>query len=106
MKEIFTALSIFIIYIFWLPITILKDISAVLYTPFDIQRFLTSYQNMFNNLFNLSKVHKKLNESKNEPLETSDTKPYEKTSIGFKTFEIDDIDINDAEEYYEEEEIG
>lgn len=43
-------------YIFWAPIALLKDISQLLYVPFDTQRFVDSYANAFHNLAKITGV--------------------------------------------------
>lgn len=104
MKQIFTIFILFIFYIFWTPIAFVKDLIQCIYVPFDIKRFLETYQSFCNNLFSMTKVHNKLIEIKDDPLDSGKDKPYTKQTLGFQVIE-DDEEENIEEEYIDEEEV-
>lgn len=61
-KRIFTAISLSIFYVLWLPLAIIKDISAIFYIPFDVNRIFKTYQQFMNNLYSMTNFHNQLNE--------------------------------------------
>ena len=81
--KILTLIFVIIFYIIRLPFVLLKDIALVLYTPFDIERFWTTYQNALVN-FNVGNTVFKKHTKEDYELEYSETEEKEKTTVGFK----------------------
>lgn len=76
MKEILFIPFVVLCYLLWLPCAILKDISCIIYTPFDIQRL---YNTIGAARTNLRKGFKFFKNFKDE-----EEKEEEKKSIGFQ----------------------
>ena len=98
-KRIFTAISVSLFYILWLPLAIIKDITALFYIPFDINRVFKTYQQFMNNLYSMTNFHNQLNEYANDIGKQKGR--YKEQNIGFN-LKVEE-DIEETEEIIEEE---
>ena len=93
-KRLLTALIISIFYIFWVPLSIIKDFFALSFISFDMNRMFKTYQQFMNNLYAMTNFHKHLNENEEDIGSAAENTLYKQQNIGFI----------DTEEIYEEEE--